>query len=105
MAVKTARGLSYPNRFRGRRLSAWSIALRVKSMRVYPQIKFASELVLSRIGISMSEAMELFLVIVDEKLPFEVIALEDATLEKITSEWMHIYEKRTAGKRTRSSSG
>jgi addiction module RelB/DinJ family antitoxin len=45
--------------------------------RVVPAIKEASERVLWRIGLNMSEAMELFLrrVIIDEKLPFEVAAL------------------------------
>jgi addiction module RelB/DinJ family antitoxin len=45
--------------------------------RVVPAIKEASERVLWRIGLNMSEAMELFLrrVIIDEKLPFEVVAL------------------------------
>jgi addiction module RelB/DinJ family antitoxin len=40
--------------------------------RVVPAIKEASERVLWRIGLNMSEAMELFLrrIIIDEKLPF-----------------------------------
>ena len=55
--------------------------------RVFPPIKEASERVLWRIGLNMSEAMELFLrrVIVDEKLPFEVVALEEATLDNVIS--------------------
>jgi addiction module RelB/DinJ family antitoxin len=46
--------------------------------RVFPPVKEASERVLSRIGLNMSEAMELFLrrIIVDERLPFEVVALD-----------------------------
>lgn len=54
--------------------------------RVCPEIKFASEHVLRRIGLNLTEAMELFLrrIIVDEKLPFEVIALNDARLMQIT---------------------
>ena len=45
--------------------------------RVFPSVKEASERVLWRIGLNMSEAMELFLrrVIVDEKIPFEIVAL------------------------------
>ena len=45
--------------------------------RVFPSVKEASERVLWRIGLNMSEAMELFLrrVIVDEKIPFEIAAL------------------------------
>jgi addiction module RelB/DinJ family antitoxin len=54
-------------------------------MRVTPAVKFASEQVLRRIGITMTEAMELFLrrVIVDEKIPFEVVAMDNATLARI----------------------
>lgn len=54
-------------------------------MRVTPAVKHASEQVLHRIGLTMTQAMELFLrrVIVDEKLPFEVIALDTATLSRI----------------------
>lgn len=46
--------------------------------RVFPPVKEASERVLSRIGLNMSEAMELFLrrVIIDDRLPFEVVALD-----------------------------
>ena len=46
-------------------------------VRVVPVVKAASERVLWRIGLNMSEAIELFLrrVIVEERLPFEVIAL------------------------------
>lgn len=55
------------------------------TMRVAPEIKLASEQVLWRIGLNMTEAMELFLrrVIVDQKLPFEVIALDEATMASI----------------------
>ena len=37
----------------------------------------------------MTEAMELFLrrLIVDQKLPFEVVALDDGTLTTIVSSW------------------
>ncbi|MDE2071415.1 MAG: type II toxin-antitoxin system RelB/DinJ family antitoxin [Patescibacteria group bacterium] len=57
--------------------------------RVRPEIKYASEQVLQRIGLTMTEAMELFLrrIIVDEKLPFEVTALDDATLATIIGTW------------------
>ncbi len=50
--------------------------------RVTPEVKVASEDVLRRIGLNMTEAMELFLrrVIVDQKLPFEVVALDDTLL-------------------------
>ncbi|MDR3470370.1 MAG: type II toxin-antitoxin system RelB/DinJ family antitoxin [Devosia sp.] len=46
-------------------------------VRVVPRVKAASEQVLWRIGLTMSEAVELFLrrVIVDERMPFEIVAL------------------------------
>jgi addiction module RelB/DinJ family antitoxin len=57
-------------------------------VRVVPLIKQASELVLSRIWLNMSEAVELFLrrVIVDERIPFEVVALEETpTMDAVKS--------------------
>lgn len=52
-------------------------------VRVVPLVKQASEQVLSRIGLNMSEAVELFLrrVIVEERIPFEVVALEEAPMK------------------------
>lgn len=57
-------------------------------IRVTPAIKQASEAILRRIGLNMTEAVELFLrrMIVDEKLPFEVVALDDATLIRILAD-------------------
>lgn len=57
-------------------------------MRVTPAVKYASEEVLHRLGMSMTEAMELFLrrVIVDQRIPFEIIALDPETFARITSE-------------------
>lgn len=57
-------------------------------MRVTPGVKRASEQILHRIGLSMTEAMELFLrrIILDEKLPFEVVALDAATLARIAED-------------------
>jgi DNA-damage-inducible protein J len=57
-------------------------------MRVTPAVKYASEKVLRRMGMSMTEAMELFLrrVIVDQRIPFEIAALDPETLARITSE-------------------
>jgi addiction module RelB/DinJ family antitoxin len=57
--------------------------------RVRPEIKFAGEQVLRSIGLSMTEAMELFLrrVIVDQRLPFEVTALDEPALLSILSAW------------------
>ncbi|NIP24742.1 MAG: type II toxin-antitoxin system RelB/DinJ family antitoxin, partial [Phycisphaerae bacterium] len=46
--------------------------------RVTPAIKEGSERVLWRLGLNMSEAMELFLrrVIIDERIPFDTVALD-----------------------------
>jgi addiction module RelB/DinJ family antitoxin len=56
--------------------------------RIRPEIKSAGEYILHRIGLSMTEAMELFLrrVIIDQKLPFEVVALDDVLLETTVRE-------------------
>jgi addiction module RelB/DinJ family antitoxin len=56
-------------------------------VRVVPLIKQASEQVLSRIGLNMSEAVELFLrrVIVEERIPFEVVALGETPMKNAVS--------------------
>src|ERR1700678_1979863 len=63
-------------------LPAMSIVKRTAMLqiRVTPAIKRASEAILRRIGLNMTEAVELFLrrMIVDQK-PFEVVAIGDAT--------------------------
>ena len=66
--------------------------------RVTPAVKYASEQILQRIGLNMTEAMELFLrrIIVDEKIPFEIIALNDTRLIQIGTE----YEKQIAAQKT-----
>jgi len=55
--------------------------------RVCPEIKYASEDVLRRIGLNLTEAMELFLrrVIIDQKLPFDVVAMDSAIFENVMS--------------------
>jgi len=59
------------------------------SMRVSPEIKLASEDVLQRLGLNITEAMELFLrrMIVDQRIPFEIVALDDATYKRIVEDW------------------
>jgi addiction module RelB/DinJ family antitoxin len=49
-------------------------------LRVTPRVKAASEGVLRAMGLTMSEAVELFLrrVVVDQRLPFDVIASDNA---------------------------
>ena len=58
-------------------------------MRVSPEIKLASEHVLRRIGLNLTEATELFLrrMIIDQRIPFEVIAVDNATYTQLISDW------------------
>jgi addiction module RelB/DinJ family antitoxin len=58
-------------------------------MRVSPEIKLASEHVLRRIGLNLTEATELFLrrMIIDQRIPFEVVAVDNATFARIVSDW------------------
>jgi DNA-damage-inducible protein J len=57
--------------------------------RVRPEIKLAGEQVLRSLGLTMTEAMELFLrrLIVDQKMPFEVIAFDEATFATVMHSW------------------
>jgi addiction module RelB/DinJ family antitoxin len=74
-------------------------------VRVTPGVKWASEQVFWRIGLNMTEAMELFLrrVIVDQKLPFEVVALDETTMAQIGYDGPSIHgstrSRRVAGAR------
>jgi addiction module RelB/DinJ family antitoxin len=58
-------------------------------MRVTPAIKMGSERVLRHLGLTMTEAVELFLrrMIVDQRIPFDVVALDAATLGQLEDEW------------------
>jgi addiction module RelB/DinJ family antitoxin len=71
-------------------------------MRVSPEIKFASEHVLRRIGLNLTEATELFLrrMIVDQSIPFDVVAIDTAAFTKLTLDWQE-QERREAEKRVR----
>jgi addiction module RelB/DinJ family antitoxin len=57
--------------------------------RVRPEIKFAGERVLRGLGITMTDLMELVLrrLIVDQRLPFEAVALDDHQLTAIVAAW------------------
>jgi addiction module RelB/DinJ family antitoxin len=57
--------------------------------RVRPEIKFAGERVLRALGLTMTDFMELALrrLIVDQKLPFEVTALDDAAIGSLLRSW------------------
>lgn len=54
-------------------------------VRVVPIVKRSSEEVLWRVGLTMSQAVELFLrrVIVDERLPFDVVALRPTQIGEL----------------------
>jgi addiction module RelB/DinJ family antitoxin len=53
--------------------------------RVFPPVKAASEQILWRLGLTMSEAVEIFLrrIIVDERIPFEIVALDVVQLSDL----------------------
>jgi DNA-damage-inducible protein J len=59
--------------------------------RVSPEIKYAGEKVLRKLGLNLTEVMEMFIrrMIADQGLPFEVIALDEGLLEKIAQEYEH----------------
>lgn len=58
-------------------------------MRVAPEIKLASEHVLRRIGLNLTEATELFLrrMIIDQRIPFEVAAIDNVTYTNLVLNW------------------
>jgi addiction module RelB/DinJ family antitoxin len=57
--------------------------------RVTPEIKHASEHVLHRLGLNMTEAIELFLrrMVIDQRLPFDVVAFDNATYTQLLLDW------------------
>ena len=57
-------------------------------IRVMPLVKAASERILLRIGLNMSEAVELFLrrMIVDQRIPFDVVALQSFQIGGLVDE-------------------
>ena len=68
--------------------------------RVSPEIKYAGEKVLRKLGLNLTEVMEMFIrrMIADQALPFEVIALDDALLEQIAQEYEHQLKAMTGSK-------
>lgn len=68
--------------------------------RVSPEIKYASEKVLRRLGLNMTEVLEMFLrrVVIDQRIPFDVVALSDSQLEQIAEEYEHQIELARVGK-------
>lgn len=58
-------------------------------MRVSPEIKLATEHVLQRIGLNVTEATELFFrrMIIDQRIPFDVAAIDNATYTSLLLDW------------------
>jgi addiction module RelB/DinJ family antitoxin len=56
--------------------------------RVTPAVKHASQEILHRIGLTMTEAIELFLrrLTADQRIPFEIAALNDADIARFTND-------------------
>lgn len=59
------------------------------SMRVSSPIKLATENVLERLGLNITEATEMFFrrMIIDQRIPFDVAAIDPATYTKLLLEW------------------
>jgi addiction module RelB/DinJ family antitoxin len=73
--------------------------------RVSPEIKYASEKVLRRLGLNMTEVLEMFLrrVVIEQRIPFDVVALSEAQLEQIAQEYERQIKATQSEKRTPSS--
>jgi addiction module RelB/DinJ family antitoxin len=58
-------------------------------MRVTPQIRFALDNVLERLGLNITEVTEMFFrrMIIDQRIPFDVVAIDPATYAKLLLEW------------------
>lgn len=77
------------------------------SMRVSPEIKLASDNVLQRLGLNITEAMEMFLrrMVIDQRIPFEVVAIDPATYTKLLSDWQEASQTATKHRRKGASAG
>lgn len=58
-------------------------------IRVTPGVKHAAEEIIHRLGLTMTEAIELFLrrMILDQRIPFEIVALDPATYKRLVEDW------------------
>lgn len=58
-------------------------------MRVTPQIRLALENVLERLGLNITEVTEMFYrrMIIDQRIPFDVAAIDPATYTKLLLDW------------------
>jgi addiction module RelB/DinJ family antitoxin len=79
-------------------------------MRVTPQIKLALDNVLERLGLNITEVTEMFYrrMIVDQRIPFEVTAIDPDTYTRLLLDWEQVSRevekgyRRRSGKRLRS---
>ena len=77
------------------------------SMRVSPEIRLASENVLQRLGLNITEAMEMFLrrMVIDQRIPFDVVAIDPATYTKLLLDLQDTSKTITRRRRKRASAG
>jgi addiction module RelB/DinJ family antitoxin len=70
--------------------------------RVSPEIKYASEKVLKGLGLNLTEVMEMFLrrMVIDQRIPFDVVALSDTQLAQIADEYKRQLQIAKTGRRT-----
>jgi addiction module RelB/DinJ family antitoxin len=71
--------------------------------RVSPEIKYASEKVLKGLGLNLTEVIEMFLrrMVLDQRIPFDVVALSDTQLAQIAAEYEHQLKIMKTSERTR----
>jgi addiction module RelB/DinJ family antitoxin len=65
-------------------------------MRVTPHIRLALDNVLERLGLNITEVTEMFYrrMIIDQRIPFDIAAIDPSTYTKLLLEWEE--ETRTA---------
>jgi addiction module RelB/DinJ family antitoxin len=58
-------------------------------MRVTPAIRLASDNVLERLGLNITEAMEMFLrrMVIDQRIPFDVVAIDPTMYTQLLLDW------------------
>jgi addiction module RelB/DinJ family antitoxin len=58
-------------------------------MRVTPQIRFALDNVLERLGLNITEVTEMFYrrMVIDQRIPFDVVAIDPAMYTKLLLDW------------------
>jgi addiction module RelB/DinJ family antitoxin len=76
-------------------------------MRVTPAIRLALENVLERLGLDITEATEMFYrrMIIDQRIPFDVVAIDPATYTRLLLAWEKASKKARTGRSKRSQKG